>query len=105
MYLQHSELIVITSKEFELFPSLLHAHLSYNNILKISPGAFSSLTQLISLDLGVNQIEIIPQERLFGLNSIRVLNVTKNRLTELDDFPRNMQSLQVLDVSFNRLTR
>ncbi|ENN72179.1 hypothetical protein YQE_11165, partial [Dendroctonus ponderosae] len=105
MHLEHSDLIVITSKEFELFPSLLHVHLGYNKILKISPGAFSSLHQLISLDLGVNQIEIIPQERLFGLNNLRILNVTHNRLKDLDEFPEDLKSLKVLDVSYNQIAR
>lgn len=105
MHLQHSDLIVVTSKEFELFPSLLHLHLSYNKILKISPGAFSTLHQLISLDLGVNQIEIIPQERLYGLSGLRILNVTHNRLKDLDEFPEDLKSLQILDVSFNKISR
>ncbi|XP_066246926.1 protein artichoke-like [Euwallacea similis] len=105
MHLEYSGLIVITSKEFELFPSLLHLHLSHNKILKISPGAFSSLHQLISLDLGVNQIEIIPQERLYGLSGLRILNVTHNRLGDLDDFPEDLKSLHILDISYNRITR
>lgn len=63
------------------------------------------MVHLLTLDLSFNELELLPQERLQGLNHLRVLNLTHNRLKELDEFPQDLKSLQVLDLSYNQIGR
>nr|CAD7267220.1 unnamed protein product [Timema shepardi] len=105
IHISGTNLTIVTSKDFEAFPSLLHLFLDQNRISRVSPGAFRSLPNLLTLDIGVNEIEMLPQERLQGLNQLRLLNITHNRLKELEEFPPDLKSLQILDLSFNQVTR
>lgn len=55
--------------------------------------------------IGINELELMPQERLQGLSHLRILNMTHNKLKELEEFPSDMKSLQILDISFNQIAR
>lgn len=105
IHISGTNLTIVTSKDFEAFPALLHLFLDVNRISRVSPGAFRSLPSLLTLDLGVNELEILPQERLQGLSRLRLLNLTHNRLKELEEFPQDLKSLQILDLSFNQVAR
>ncbi|PSN28966.1 hypothetical protein C0J52_28181, partial [Blattella germanica] len=105
IHISGTNLTIVTSKDFEAFPALLHLFLDQNRISRVSPGAFRSLPNLLTLDLGVNELELLPQERLQGLSHLRLLNLTHNRLKELEEFPQDLKSLQILDLSFNQVTR
>ncbi|CAG9795084.1 unnamed protein product [Diatraea saccharalis] len=50
-------------------------------------------------------MENIPRERLQGLYSTRLLNISQNIIRELEEFTSDLQSLQKLDLSFNHITR
>lgn len=100
-----SNLSVVNSKDLEPFPSLLHLRLEGNRIQRIEVGAFGGLHHLVTLDLGRNELSQLPEERLQGLGSLRVLNLTHNRLRLLEEFPEDLRSLQVLDLAFNQITR
>jgi Leucine-rich repeat (LRR) protein len=104
IHISGTNLTIVTSKDFEAFPALLHLFLDVNRISRVSPGAFRSLPSLLTLDLGVNELDLLPQERLQGLNHLRLLNLTHNRLKELEEFPQDLKSLQILDLSFNQIT-
>ena len=105
IHISGTNLTIVTSKDFESFPALLHLFLDQNRISRISPGAFRSLPSLLTLDLGVNELELLPQERLQGLSHLRLLNVTHNRIKELEEFPQDLKSLQILDLSYNQVSR
>ena len=105
IHISGTNLTIVTSKDFEAFPALLHLFLDQNRISRISPGAFRSLPSLLTLDVGVNELELLPQERLQGLSHLRLLNVTHNRLKELEEFPQDLKSLQILDLSYNQVSR
>lgn len=103
MYISQTNLTILTSQEFEPFPALQHLFLVQNRISRISPGAFNHLQNLLTLDLSINELELLPKERLQGLKSLRSLNVSHNSLRSLEEFTSELIYLQVLDVSFNQL--
>ncbi|XP_025990987.1 protein artichoke isoform X2 [Solenopsis invicta] len=103
VHISGTNLSIVTSQEFEAFPALLHLYLGQNCILRVSPGAFRSLPNLLTLHLGMNSLEILPKERLQGMEHLRILNLTHNRLKELEEFPEDLKSLQILDLSYNQI--
>ncbi|XP_071549839.1 uncharacterized protein [Panulirus ornatus] len=100
----HTNLTVLTSLELTHMPVLRSLNLRHGAINKVSPGAFSTLSQLSQLDLGFNLLRILPRERLRGMSSLTHLNLTHNRLEDLDQLPTDSKHLKVLDVSVNMLT-
>ncbi|XP_075158088.1 uncharacterized protein LOC142231362 [Haematobia irritans] len=105
LYICQTNLSILTSYDFKAFKALQHLHLVNNRITRISPGAFTNLTNLLTLDISVNELELLPIERLKGLNNLRVLNISHNVLRELDEFSSDLIQLQVCDLSFNQLDR
>ncbi|XP_061393291.1 chaoptin-like, partial [Musca vetustissima] len=105
LYICQTNLSILTSYDFKAFKALQHLHLVNNRITRISPGAFTNLTNLLTLDISINELELLPIERLKGLNNLRVLNISHNILRELDEFSSDLVQLQVCDLSFNQLDR
>ncbi|XP_030381073.1 chaoptin [Scaptodrosophila lebanonensis] len=105
LYICQTNLSILTSKDFEAFQALQHLHLVNNRITRISPGAFKSLTNLLTLDISVNELEMLPKERLQGLKLLRLLNISHNTLKDLEEFSTDLAQLQTLDLSFNQLDR
>ncbi|XP_073832961.1 uncharacterized protein [Musca autumnalis] len=105
LYICQTNLSILTSYDFKAFKALQHLHLVNNRITRISPGAFTNLTNLLTLDISINELELLPIERLKGLNNLRVLNISHNILRELDEFSSDLLQLQVCDLSFNQLDR
>jgi Leucine-rich repeat (LRR) protein len=103
--LQYGNLSLIATHDFTGFFQLKELFISANKINKISPSAFRPLVNLKTLDLSQNVIEILPEERLSGLTSLRKLNLSMNELLELPHFKEDLQNLEILDLSFNRITR
>lgn len=58
---------------------------------------------MLTLDLSINELQLLPKERLQGLKSLRSLNVSHNNLGTLEEFTSELVFLKVLDVSFNQL--
>ncbi|XP_034672080.1 chaoptin isoform X2 [Drosophila subobscura] len=105
LYICQTNLSILTSKDFEAFQGLQHLHLVNNRITRISPGAFRSLTNLLTLDIGINELEMLPKERLQGLRLLRLLNISHNTLKDLEEFSPDLAQMQTLDLSFNQLDR
>ncbi|KAG8227948.1 hypothetical protein J437_LFUL008392 [Ladona fulva] len=105
LHISGTNLTSLSVNDLVWFPGLLQLSLSQNRISRIAPGVFKPLRTLAVLDLGLNEIELLPGDRLRGLKSIRTLNLTHNRLKALDPFPEDLKSMQILDLSFNQLTR
>ncbi|EDW75170.2 uncharacterized protein Dwil_GK19841 [Drosophila willistoni] len=105
LYICQTNLSILTSKDFEAFQALQHLHLVNNRITRISPGAFRSLTNLLTLDISVNEMEMLPKERLQGLRLLRMLNISHNTLKDLEEFSTDLAQMQILDLSFNQLDR
>ncbi|XP_011690572.1 PREDICTED: chaoptin-like [Wasmannia auropunctata] len=105
IHISGTNLTIVTSQDFEAFPALMHLFMGSNMISRVSPSAFRSLSNLLTLDLSINDLELLPQERLKGLEHLRLLNLTHNRLKELEDFPSDLKALQVLDLSYNQISK
>ncbi|XP_050343816.1 leucine-rich repeat and fibronectin type-III domain-containing protein 5-like [Nymphalis io] len=101
----NTNLSIITSKDFENFNSLRKLVLTHNLITLISPSAFLNLHKLETLDLSKNKLENIPTERLQGLYSAKLINISRNTIRELQDFASDLQILEILDLSFNHISR
>uniref|UniRef100_A0A1B0D2X1 Uncharacterized protein n=1 Tax=Phlebotomus papatasi TaxID=29031 RepID=A0A1B0D2X1_PHLPP len=105
IHITRTNISIVTSRDFVVFPALQHCYLVQNRIGRISPGAFSTLSQLLTLDLSLNELTILPRERLQGLKHLRMLNLSHNSLKELEEFTDDLGHLQTLDLSFNQLSR
>ncbi|XP_039749842.1 protein artichoke-like [Pararge aegeria] len=101
----NTEMIVITSLDFDYFQSLKKLILSNNVINILSPGAFLKLNKLELLDLNNNELEIFANERGRGLFSVQTINISRNIITELEEFTSDLQKLQILDISFNKIKK
>ncbi|XP_012519897.1 PREDICTED: toll-like receptor 4 [Propithecus coquereli] len=70
----------------------------------VLPDVFKEMTNLTFLDLSECQLEQVTQEAFNSLSSLRLLNISHNNLLSLDMLPyKSLQSLHVLDCSFNRI--
>ncbi|XP_071443356.1 chaoptin-like [Hetaerina americana] len=105
LHITGTNLTALNANDLISFPALLQLSLSQNRISRVAPGIFKPLRSLAVLDFGLNEIEVLPGDRLRGLKSLRTLNLTHNRLKSLDPFPEDLKSIQILDLSFNQLTR
>ncbi|RWS30041.1 chaoptin-like protein [Leptotrombidium deliense] len=103
--IEQANLSIIASHDFFGFSNLNSLSLRSNHISKISPGSFRPLRALTFMDLGDNELEILPEERLTGLSMLKTLNLTANHLLEMPSFSPDLRAVEHLDVSYNRLTR
>lgn len=79
---------------------------SPNKNLELSLGTFNGLRELQTLDLGQNNLKVIPPDVFCALDSLQILNVTHNRIKNIDrlGFGKNCGSgLRSLDISYNEL--
>jgi hypothetical protein len=105
LYINDANLSIITSYDLIGFPNLKTLSLRNNRIENVLPSALRPVPLLCELDLSTNKIDIFPEERFTGLLWLQTLNLSQNNLLELPQFSADLQSLQTLDLSFNRLTR
>lgn len=99
-----ANLSAVGGADLDPFDQLVDLRLTRNAIARILPGAFRSLANLMTLDLGDNRVDSLPAQRLRGLRRLKVLNLTRNALRSLDPFGDHLPALETLDVSYNRLT-
>ncbi|XP_073955146.1 toll-like receptor 7 [Choristoneura fumiferana] len=79
---------------------------SPNKNLELSLGTFNGLRELQVLDLGKNNLKVIPSEVFCPLGNLQVLNFTQNKIKSVDrlGFGKNCGSgLRSLDLSDNDL--
>ncbi|XP_045418706.1 toll-like receptor 4 [Lemur catta] len=70
----------------------------------VLPDVFQKMTNLTFLDLSECRLEQVTQKAFNSLSSLRLLNISHNNLLSLDILPyKSLQSLHVLDCSFNRI--
>lgn len=80
--------------------------------LSVHPDSFVGLNQLETLDLGFNKLDVITDQTVCHLTSLKSLNLTHNDLSSIISFNSTDTSrkfcandLTELDVSFNKLMR
>ncbi|XP_053320506.1 epiphycan [Spea bombifrons] len=79
-----------------------HVYLRFNRITKINKNDFANLNKLQKLDLTSNIIEAIDEDAFRSLSTLNELILRDNRLRQLPELPN---TLNVIDVSHNRLGR
>ncbi|GIY80351.1 protein artichoke [Caerostris extrusa] len=92
--INRANITIIASHDFLGFRNIVHLSLRHNKIVKISPGAFKPLTKLAVLDIGFNNIDILPEERLYGLKKLKTLNLTSNRILNFQFSVRTLNKLR-----------
>ncbi|KHN95837.1 RAM signaling pathway, SOG2 [Metarhizium album ARSEF 1941] len=82
---------------------IVKGQLERGNLIKEFPIALCDLTSLEILDLGRNQLRMLPQD-IARLSSLKVLSVPKNQIRELPLCLADMASLQVLKFEGNPIS-
>ena len=96
--LNHNKLRQVPTNAMYALNKLLTLKLSHNRIKKIRPFSFNGTRDLTSLDLSFNHIKNFSHRALYGLESLRRIDVCNNQLITLDDrtfYWKNMTGRQV----------
>jgi Leucine-rich repeat (LRR) protein len=72
------------------------------NLISALPRSIALLTNLTRLDVGENSLIVVPRD-LFSLLVLRELFLDHNSLTGISEHVAQLQCLELLDVSFNRI--
>ncbi|XP_053203331.1 relaxin receptor 1-like [Panonychus citri] len=126
--LKNNQLTTIESTTFENLIHLKRLYLIGNQINHIDENAFHKLTNLKFLELHTNRLETIDAALLFKglskletlylefnqlrsigifphLNSLRWIDLSNNQLTEIQSIFQNLDHLEILNLSSNKLKR
>ena len=101
LYVSESELLHEDTEISVPFPCLEKLTITRCNMISIL-GKFFEIPTLQYLDLSKNNITNIDKNQFRFLTNLTYLNLSGNRLTNLQ-LPRNLLTLQVLDISINKL--
>ena len=109
--LAYCEITKLEKNQFKGFPTLqfltiINPYENSNKQLRvIENGAFSNLTNLVSLNLHGNSIETIGQRQLSGLINLNTLVLSFNRIECIEDYTfSDLNNLKKLDLSDNNLS-
>ena len=100
LHIVKSQVAMLEKNMFEGFPMLQSLTLNENKRLrKIDNDAFSSLTNLVELDLKNNSIVSINQKHFAPLGNLKYLNLMNNRLKKFDlsilDYIGNIEEILI----------
>jgi Leucine-rich repeat (LRR) protein len=109
LVLSHNGLTSLRSGCFDgIQDTLRYLGLHINNLDESSVGAIASerWDKLEQLNLGHNNIKVIPSGLFYNMRSLAYLNIDSNWLTKIksEDF-QGLDSLQFLDASYNNLVQ
>ncbi|XP_050544183.1 chaoptin isoform X2 [Daktulosphaira vitifoliae] len=84
--------------------SLSHLHMSYNIISQVSRNIFGNLYNLIWLDLGHNRIVEIGFDTFKSSKKLQVILMNHNRLHDVpNDLFKGFSELRIVDFSYNKI--
>jgi len=86
--------------------SLGYLHMSHNNLGQVSRNVFGNLNNLLWLDLGYNRIAEIGFDSFRGSKKLQVFIMSHNRLVDLtynSDLCKGCTDLRIVDFSFNKI--
>lgn len=103
--LSFNELEKIPTNLFNKINKLLIVYLANNKIKKLNKLTFSSLTNLRQLNLDNNQIKTIDSTIFTNNKKLQILQISSNKISDLSDSIKNLNKLWQLDVSKNSLKK
>ena len=105
LYIKESQVTKLKEKMFNRFPMLQSLTMHENRELRrIESDAFSSLTNLVELDLHRNCIESINQKHFSQLNNLKSIDLYNNRIKCIEENSfSSLKNLTKLDLSVNGL--
>lgn len=89
---------------FKNLPMLEFINLSRNRISTLTCTDFANLTRLNTLYLYSNRISTLPFCVFNGLNSLELLKLGSNKLLRIGNALKDLPSLKVLELQFNKLS-
>lgn len=96
-------LSVLSGDSFQKLPELRDIDLANNQLSELPPRIFQSNALLENLSLQNNSLRIISQDIFKGLDHLRYLNLSHNSLTSSAALS-SLTQIEILDISHNRLT-
>lgn len=103
--LTFNEIETIPSGLFNKINKLLIVYLANNKIKRLNKSTFSSLINLRQLNLDNNQIKTIDSTIFSNNNKLQILQISNNKISEIGDSIKNLNKLWQLDVSKNSLKK
>ena len=104
--INHNPLRLVKKHTFSYIdvPRLARLELSHCQIRELEDGSISQLVYLEHLDLGCNELETFHRNHLFGLTSLRTLNISHNFLVILNELP-HFESLRDMYIDNNNISQ
>ncbi|XP_077460609.1 toll-like receptor 3 isoform X2 [Stigmatopora argus] len=101
--LSHNRLSRILPASLSRYSGLLRLDVSYNSLTVLEGGLCRALPLLRTLHVDHNEVHVVREEDLDGCGALTVLGLSGNRLKLKGEPFAGLQSLKVLDVSKNNL--
>ncbi|XP_057328599.1 protein artichoke [Microplitis mediator] len=101
--LKYNHIMSLHGRSFKPLRILMDLSLKGNRLEVIRPDIFADNVQLQRLDLAINNLAQIPHATFSNTRDLKELHVSYNTLTELPGSLHGLTSLEVLDLSFNKL--
>ncbi|KAF7990763.1 hypothetical protein HCN44_000568 [Aphidius gifuensis] len=101
--LRYNRIVTLHGRSLKPLRSLLDLSLRGNRIEIIRSDIFDDNILLKRLDLAINNLAQIPHSTFLNTRNLRELYASHNTLTELPGSLHGLSSLEVLDLSFNKL--
>ncbi|XP_039666943.1 toll-like receptor 3 isoform X2 [Perca fluviatilis] len=101
--MSHNRLKEIDPVTLTTYSGLLHLNIGYNSIAKVDPGLCQTLPLLQTLNMEHNQVYVLKKEDVSHCTNLTRLFMASNKLKLQGEPFSALQSLEVLDVSMNKL--
>ncbi|XP_011500521.1 PREDICTED: chaoptin [Ceratosolen solmsi marchali] len=102
--LKYNRIDELHARCFRPLRNLLDLNLRGNRIELIKPDVFQDNVRLQRLDISRNNLAQIPHKTFAFTRELRELYASHNALPELPSSLHGLEALQILDLSFNKLT-
>ncbi|XP_063705002.1 insulin-like growth factor-binding protein complex acid labile subunit [Culicoides brevitarsis] len=101
--LSHNEIGALSQDTFQHFYNLRNLYMHHTNLKMTDPYVFLGLVNLTELDLSFSHIETVPYNLFHNLNSIELLNLDGNNLTELhvEQMPNRVFAISLFHNNWN----
>ncbi|XP_028454910.1 toll-like receptor 3 isoform X2 [Perca flavescens] len=101
--MSHNRLKEIHPVTLTRYPGLIHLNIGYNSISKVDPGLCRTLPLLQTLNMEHNQVFVLKEEDMSHCTNLTRLFMASNKIKLQGEPFSALQSLEVLDVSMNKL--